>query len=235
MAFRNTDLLEVMRTTFSCRDFTDDPVTDGQLHRILDAARFAPSGGNRQGAHVVVVRDRAVRQQLGELCGPTMRLYAAQGAAGETPFNSVVQSTVDVDDALLAEGSAESSTPMGARDLFERLGEVPVVLVVTVDLSVVASMDKDLDRVGVVTGASVYPLVWNILLAARSEGLAGVVTTAVVPAEDEVRSLLGLPDHHAVAAMLPLGVPVRPLTRLSRLEVEAFTSVDRYDGPPLTA
>ena len=41
------ELLEAMRTTFSCRDFTDEPVTDDQLHRILDAARFAPSGGNR--------------------------------------------------------------------------------------------------------------------------------------------------------------------------------------------
>jgi nitroreductase len=225
------DLLEVMRTTFSCRDFTDDPVTDDQLHRILDAARFAPSGGNRQGSHVVVVRDRAVRQRLGDLCGPTMRLYAAQGAAGEMPFNTVTESTVDVEAAMAGEGSP----PTGRRDLFDRLGDVPVVLVVSVDLSVVASMDKDLDRVGVVTGASVYPLVWNILLAARTEGLAGVVTTAVVPAEDEVRTLLGLPGHHAVAAMIPLGVPVRRLTRLSRQAVEEFTTIDRYDGPPLTA
>jgi nitroreductase len=160
-----------------------------------------------------------------------MRLYAAQGAAGEMPFNTVTESTVDVEAAMAGEGSP----PTGRRDLFDRLGDVPVVLVVSVDLSVVASMDKDLDRVGVVTGASVYPLVWNILLAARTEGLAGVVTTAVVPAEDEVRTLLGLPGHHAVAAMIPLGVPVRRLTRLSRQAVEEFTTIDRYDGPPLTA
>ena len=231
MGIGNTDLLEVMRTTFSCRDFTDAPVTDDQLHRILDAARFAPSGGNRQGSHVVVVRDRSLRQRLGELCGPTMRLYAAQGAAGETPFNTVVESAVNPE-AVMAD---DDSTHTGPPDLFERLGEVPVVLVVTVDLSVVASMDKDLDRVGVVTGASVYPLVWNILLAARTEGLAGVVTTAVVPAEGEVRSLLGLPEHHAVAAMVPLGEPVRQLTKLSRRPVENFTTIDRFDGPPLTA
>lgn len=231
MGIEESNLLEVMRTTFSCRDFTDAPVTDDQLHRILDAARFAPSGGNRQGSHVVVVRDRALRQRLGELCGPTMRLYAAQGAAGETPFNTVVESAVDPEVVM----AGDDSTPTGPPGLFERLGEVPVVLVVTVDLSVVASMDKDLDRVGVVTGASVYPLVWNILLAARTEGLAGVVTTAVVPAEDEVRSLLGLPEHHAVAAMVPLGEPVRQLTKLSRRPVENFTTIDRFDGPPLTA
>ena len=231
MGIEESNLLEAMRTTFSCRDFTDAPVTDDQLHRILDAARFAPSGGNRQGSHVVVVRDRSLRQRLGELCGPTMRLYAAQGAAGETPFNTVVESVVDPEVVM----AGDDSTPAGPPDLFERLGEVPVVLVVTVDLSVVASMDKDLDRVGVDTGASVYPLVWNILLAARTEGLAGVVTTAVVPAEGEVRSLLGLPEHHAVAAMVPLGEPVRQLTKLSRRPVENFTTIDRFDGPPLTA
>lgn len=219
------DLHEAMRTTFACREFTDDPVSDEQLHRILDAARFAPSGGNRQGGHVVVVRDRELRQRLGELCGPTLRLYAAQVAAGESPYNSVVPSTVDVDRAL--------DTPTDWFAMFDNLGDVPVLLMVSVDLAVVASMDKDLDRVGLVTGASIYPLVWNILLAARAEGLGGVVTTAVVPAEDEVRRLLDLPDTHAVAALIPLGVPVRQLTRLKRRPVEDFTTVDRFNGPPL--
>ena len=218
------DLQEAMRTTFACREFTDDPVSDEVLHRILDVARFAPSGGNRQGGHVVVVRDKGVRQRLGELCGPTLRLYAAQVAAGESPFNTVVPSAVDVATAL--------DTPTDRFALFEHLGDVPVALVISVDLAAVASMDKDLDRVGLVTGASIYPLVWNILLAARAEGLGGVVTTAVVPAEAEVRHLLDLPETHAVAALLPLGVPVRQLTRLTRLPVEEFTAVDWFDGPP---
>jgi len=221
------DLQEAMRTTFACREFTDDPVSDEVLHRILDVARFAPSGGNRQGGHVVVVRDKGVRQRLGELCVPTLRLYAAQVAAGESPFNTVVPSAVDVATAL--------DTPTEPFALFEHLGDVPVALVVSVDLAEVASMDKDLDRVGLVTGASIYPLVANILLAARAEGLGGVVTTAVVPAEAEVRHLLDLPDTHAVAALLPLGVPVRQLTRLTRLPVEEFTTVDRFDGPPLAS
>ena len=97
-----------------------------------------------------------------------------------------------------------------------RLEEVPVVLVVTVVLAEVASMDKDLNRVGLVTGGSVYPLAWNILLAARNEGLGGVLTTLVVPEEDAVRELLGLPATNAVAALIPLGHPVQQLTRLRR-------------------
>ncbi|HJM31011.1 MAG: nitroreductase family protein [Acidimicrobiales bacterium] len=219
------ELTEAMRTTFACREFTDEPVSDEVLHRILDVARFAPSGGNRQGGHVVVVRDPAVRRRLGELVQPTLRVYAAQAAAGETPFNSVHPTAIDVEAAL--------RTPTDILPMFDHLDEVPVVLVVTVDLAKVASVDKDLDRVGLDTGASIYPLVWNILLAARAEGLGGVLTTLIVPAETDVQALLGLPDSHAIAALIPLGRPVKQLTRLRRRPVEEFVTVDHFDGMPL--
>ena len=219
------DLEEVLRTTFACREFTDDPVTDETLYRILELARFAPSGGNRQGAHVIVVRDQEVRQKLGEMCNSTLRIYGAQVDAGENPFNSVIPSKVDFVEAV--------KTPDERFEMFDRWGELPVVLVVSIDLETVASMDKELDRVGVVTGGSIYPLVWNILLAARSEGLAGVLTTAVVPEEAAAKRLLGLPETHAIAAVIPLGVPVKQLTKLSRREVEEFTTVDQFDGPNL--
>jgi len=219
------DLEEVLRTTFACREFTDGPVADETLYRILELARFAPSGGNRQGAHVIVVRDQEVRQKLGEMCNSTLRIYGAQVDAGENPFNSVIPSKVDFVEAV--------KTPDERFEMFDRWGDLPVVLVVSIDLETVASMDKELDRVGVVTGGSVYPLVWNILLAARSEGLAGVLTTAVVPEEAAARKLLGLPETHAIAAVVPLGVPVKQLTKLSRREVEEFTTVDQFDGPKL--
>ena len=51
------ELYDVMRTTFAAREFADDPLPDPVLYRILDNARFAPSGGNRQGTHIVAVRD----------------------------------------------------------------------------------------------------------------------------------------------------------------------------------
>ncbi|MBQ90669.1 MAG: nitroreductase [Acidimicrobiaceae bacterium] len=219
------ELTEAMRTTFACRDFTDEPVFGEVLYRILDQARFAPSGGNRQGGHVVVVRDATTKRRLGELCQPTLRAYAAQAAAGETPYNTVHPTSVDLEEAR--------ATPTARLPLFDHLDEVPVVLVVSVDLGQVASVDKDMDRVGIVTGASIYPLVWNVLLAARQEGLGGVITTLVVPAEAEVRDLLGLPDTHAIAALVPLGHPARPLTRLRRRAVEEFATIDRYDGVSL--
>jgi nitroreductase len=79
--------------------------------------------------------------------------------------------------------------------------------VVAVDLKLVASMEADLDRVGIVSGASVYPFPWNILLAARHEGFAGALTTLAAAQEPAVQVLLGLPPHVALAAVIPLGRP----------------------------
>ncbi len=220
------ELSEVMRTTFSCRQWTDEPVDDATIYRILDNARFAPNGGNRQGWHVTVVKDRAIREQFKPLIKPATNQYVAQVAAGEAPWNTIVPSAIDLE----AERSIDKDFP-GVNEMVE----APAVLVVSVDLSVVCSFDSILDRVGVISGASIYPFVWNILLAAREEGLAGVLTTYLSYAEAEVQQLLGLPEHYAVAAMVPLGHPVKQLTKLKRNPVEDFANIDRFDGAPFTA
>ena len=216
------DLLEVMRTTFACRDFQNEEIEDEVIHRILDNARFAPSGGNRQGIHVIVVKNSEKKRKLGQLCGPTLLLYAAQQKAGEVPFNTVQSSSI-------SEQEIDTSS-VHDFEMFNRLEEVPLLLLVSIDLSEVASMDKDLERIGLVTGASVYPFVWNILMAARNEGLGGVITTAIVPEEESVREILDLPENHAIAAMIPIGKPVKQLSQLTRLNVEDFTTVDSYKG-----
>ncbi|HET6966594.1 MAG TPA: nitroreductase family protein, partial [Acidimicrobiales bacterium] len=61
------DLTEALTRTGAVRDFTDEPVRDEVVRRILDTARFAPSGGNRQAWHVVVVKDTDTRQKLRDL------------------------------------------------------------------------------------------------------------------------------------------------------------------------
>ena len=221
------DLYDVMRTTFACREWTDDPVSDETLHRVLDNARFAPNGGNRQGQHVIVLRDKDVRRQLVPLVKEATDIYVAQTVAGEAPWQSVHPTSVD-EDALRAQGG-EVNFP-GVNEMVD----APVVLIVTVDMGVVASFDKYLDRVGVISGASIYPLVWNILMAARNEGLGGVLTTYLADKEPEVQKVLGIPETHAVAAMLPIGVPVKQLTKLRRKPVEEFVTVDSFDGEPFT-
>ena len=215
------ELSEVMRTTGAVREYTDDPLPDEVLERILDNARFAPSGGNRQGAHVVVVRDQQTRDRLADLAIPGARRYIAQLRNGEGPWNPLQPCGVD------AETIAAVEVPPGSP-----LRDAPVVLVVCVNLAVVAAFDQDLDRIGVIPGASVYPFVWNILLAARNEGYGGVLTTAAVAEEPRLKELLGIPEDFAVAALLPLGKPVRQLRKLTRKPVAELATRERLDGEP---
>jgi len=215
------ELYDVMRTTFAAREFTEDDLPDDVLWRILDNARFAPSGGNRQGAHITVVRDADVRRRLAELGAGAARRYFAQLSAGENPWNPIHPTSVPQDVIDATEVPETFVAP---------IQRAPVVLVVSVDLNVVAAVDQDLDRVGLAGGASVYPLAWNILLAARNEGYGGTITTMAIAEEDQVRQLLGIPDQHAVAAAVPLGKPTRQLTKLRRQPVDQFVTRDRFDG-----
>jgi nitroreductase len=216
------ELYDVMRTTFAAREYTDDPLPDDVLWRIFDNARFAPSGGNRQGAHITVVRDPTVRRRLAELGAGGARRYFAQLQAGENPWNSIHPTTVPQEVIDKTEIPDTFVAP---------IAKAPVVLVFSVDLAVVAAVDQNLDRVGIASGASVYPLIWNILLAARNEGYGGTITTMAVTAEEEVRRLLGIPELHAVAAVVPLGKPVRQLNKLRRRPIAEFITRDRFDGP----
>jgi nitroreductase len=219
------ELFEVMRTTAAIREFTGDPLPDEVLVRLLDNARFAPSGGNRQGTKVVVVRDRAARESLAELSLPGARRYTAQRLHGEVPWNPLAPCGVPPDVVEATEVPESFTKP---------LLTAAVVLVVCVDLGAVAALDQELDRVGLVSGGSVYPFVWNVLLAARHEGYGGTITTMAVAEEPRVKELLGIPTDHAVAAVVPLGRPVRQPTRLTRRPVEEIAFLERYDGAPLT-
>jgi nitroreductase len=217
------ELSDVMRSTPAVRDFTDVPLPDDVLYRILDNARFAPSGGNRQGVRVIVVRDQDTRSALAELARPAARRYAAQLAHGESPWNPLQPPAADA--------SAIDATEAPAQ-MWTTLRDAPVVLVFTLDLGVVAATDQDLNRIAVVPGASVYPMVWNVLLAARNEGYGGLPATMVIAEEPRAKELLGVPEQYALAAFVPLGKPVRQVTKLKRRSVEEFVTRERFDGAP---
>lgn len=219
------ELYDVMRTTAAVREFTDDPLPDDVLDRILDNARFAPSGGNRQGAQVVVVRDHDIREHLVAITEPGAKRYHAQRAAGETPWSAHTPSQVADEEVAATHVPASVTDPIRT---------AAVVLVVCVDLRAVAALDKELDRVGIVGGASVYPFVWNILLAARNEGFGGTITTMAIAQEPALKELLGIPDPYAVAAVVPLGKPVKQLTRLTRASVDELTHLEHWGGGPLS-
>lgn len=225
------DLDEAMRTTGAARAFTDAPVDDATVARVLERARFAPSGGNRQPWRVVVVADPEQRRRVRDLCVPGWREYAAFLDAGAVPFGPqpdgrAAAPTVD----LAAARAQERPSPF-----VDDLDRAPVLLVVGAHLPSLAVLDWGLDRQSIVGGASVYPFVQNLLLSARAEGLAGVMTTFVARAEPEARAVLGMPPDVGLAALVALGVPERFPRRLRRRAVAEFATVDRFDGPPFDA
>ena len=215
------ELYNVLRTTFAAREFTTDPLPDEVLARILDHARFAPSGGNRQGWRVIVVREPAAKGALADMSAFAARRYAAQAENGESPWNTMDPARVD---------AATIARTVIAPRLTESIASAPVVLVLCVDLKVVASIDQDLKRVGIISGASIYPFAWNILLASRHEGFGGTITTLATAREPDIKALLGIPPHIAVCAVMPLGRPVRMLSKLKRKPVSEFATRERWGG-----
>lgn len=221
------ELIDVLRSTGAVREFTDQPVADATLAWVLDTARFAPSGGNAQAWRIVVVKDMAVRRQLRDLYLPGWYDYLAMSSAGLRPWAPTNDPDVE---AAATKGAAAAVDPRG---FAENLDEVPVLLALFADLSLLAAVDRDLDRYSFAGGASIYPFAWSVLLAARDEGLGGVITTMAIREEEAVNALLGGTDPLALAAVIALGYPVRQPRRLRRAPVESFATVDRVDGPAL--
>jgi len=214
------DLFEAMRCAPTSRRFKPDPVPREALVRTLEAARFAPSGGNRQGWRVVVVEDAERRTALRDLYLPHWRAYLEQTGGAR----------------MLAEPDgfdpARVRMVRRADDYAQRLHEVPVHLLVGVRLGDLAVTDAELPRQSIVGGASVYPFVQNLLLALRGEGLGGALTTLLVPAEAEVRSLLEIPEEIALAAHIGVGYRADPWpAELARRPVSEFAFLERWGEP----
>ena len=233
------ELLQAMRTTPATREFTGDPLPDEVLYRILEHARFAPNGGNRQAWHVTVVRDPAIKREIGDLWELARREDHAFYEAGLVPFvaseaywrnppGGGSEQPIDLDAAR----RTPSSSSVGAAPDF--VATAPVLLVISLDLTRVTAMDSGLGRLSISAGGSVYPFAHNILLAARDAGYGGLITSVLVRQEPAVKRLLRIPDEHVLACTLPLGKPVREITRLRRAPVEEFASLDHFDGPALT-
>lgn len=213
------DVYEAMRTLRAVRRLRPDPIPDAVLHRVLEAATFAPTGGNAQPWRALVVRERQRVAKLG-------LLYAERWAA-----------YVDGHRKLWAKAPAEvvarAERMMAAGDfLAAHFAETPAVVLFCFDPTHMAITDAKLPRVSVVGGASVYPAVQNFLLACRAEGLGCVLTTLLCEVEPAVRALLEIPEPWATACAVPIGWPVgRGHGPLSRRPVAKMAFADRFGSP----
>jgi len=190
-------LYQAMSTLRAVRRLRPDPIPDAVLRRLVEAASWGPTGGNRQPWRVILVRDGERKRALGELYRAVWSPYATR-------------SRRELERAPEA-ARARGAKALAAGDyLAAHFGEAPVIAIFCFNPTDMAITDEHLDRPSVVGGASVYPSVQNFLLAARAEGLGCVLTTLLCQREDEVRTLLRVPADWHTCAAIPLG---RPLLR----------------------
>ncbi|HUA33423.1 MAG TPA: nitroreductase family protein [Candidatus Binataceae bacterium] len=190
------DVYEAMRTLRAVRRLRPDPIPADVLHRVLEAATFAPTGGNQQPWRIVAVRDGAKKQRLGELYADRWHNYTKR----YRPFPA----------DMPADARERTERTLMAGDfLADHFGSTPVIAMFCFNPKFMAITDSEQkNRPSVVGGGSVYTAVENLLLACRAEGLGCVLTTLLCEREPEVRALLGIPDPWYTAAAIPIGYPV---------------------------
>jgi len=212
-------LFEAIHTARSLRRLKPDPVPEGLIAQVLDAAIRASSAGNAQNWAFLVVRDSALRRQLGAIYRKASDIAAAMYTAKGRP-------------AHLSEAQYQRLMATGAH-LWDHMGDAPVILIPCLrrpDVPPVSGVqhDAELAYANRIRGASIYPAVQNIILACRALGLGTTITTNHLRCEDAVRALLGLPDDVDSFAMMPIGWPIDPFGPLSRKPLSAVVHADRW-------
>ena len=212
------DLYEGIMTTRAMRRYTDEPVTDDEVLTCLRAAMQGPSGGNIQPWQFVVVTDADKKAAIGEIYRRAYYRYEAAMLPTVPPFKSEDE-----------QGSWDRGIA-ASRHLADHLGEAPVLVLVAMPAISMTLTDDEGDLDVGTPYASVYPAVQNLLLAARSLGIGGALTTVYRIYQDEVRSVLGVPDRYELVALVPLGRPVGRFGVARRRPVEAVTRWNAWDG-----
>ena len=213
-------LYDAMSSCRAVRRLRPDPVPEDVIERVLQAAAWAPTGGNNQPWRIIAVRDPAAKQALGKLYQPVWANYAAASR----------RAIAKLDEAR--RGGVERTLAAGDY-LAEHFGQTPLVAVFCFNPRNMAITDAGLDRPSVVGGGSVYPAVQNLLLACRAEGLGCVLTTLLCMKEAEVKQLLEIPDDWFTCAAVPIGYPVlRGHGPLSRRPLQALVYTDRWKQSP---
>ena len=208
------ELNDILKSNATCRYYKPDPVSDEVLADVLDAARWAPSGGNRQPLSFVVVRDADTKQALQDLYLPIWNAYVDNINAGNQRIGGLPKLVADAD------------------HFANHMAEIPILLLVCANLSDVHPTDHELGRLSVVGGASIYPGVENLLLAARQAGLGAALTTLHCAVEPQLKVLLNIPEHISTAAMVTLGWPARPFpTKLRRQPLADIVFSEKYGEP----
>ena len=208
-----TELFHIMRTTRAMRRLKPDPVPDELILQILQAGQWAANGGANQRWRFLVIKDRSIKEQVqvwyqkafDEVVGPRYR--GSEPPPGSSPGRYRRQH-----DAV--------------EYLTEHYHEAPVWIV--------ACQDDGEETPTRSAGASIYPAVQNMLLAARALGLGATLTSRHLRHEKEVEEILGLPPGVHSYAILPIGYPMGNFGPVRRGPLADVVYQDRWGEPYIT-
>ena len=208
-----TELFHIMRTTRAMRRLKPDPVPDELILQILQAGQWAANGGANQRWRFLVIKDRSIKERVqvwykkafDEVVGPRYR--GSEPPPGSSPGRYRRQH-----DAV--------------EYLTDHYHEAPVWIV--------ACQDDGEETPSRSAGASIYPAVQNMLLAARALGLGSTLTSRHLRHEKEVEEILGLPPGVHSYAILPIGYPMGNFGPVRRGPLADVVFQDRWGEAYIT-
>ncbi|MEX2229580.1 MAG: nitroreductase family protein [Dehalococcoidia bacterium] len=190
---------EALFTQRAIRRFRPDSLPEEDLRDILTAAIRAPSGGNAQPWHFLVIRDRALLDRFAPLYHEAW--WAKRRDAG-------IHGPEDI--------SREDRSMQSAMRLANEIGIAPVIVLVCARAKGAGAM------------GSVIPATQNLLLAARALGIGGTITTLHRDVEERVHALFGIPAEAQIVYCVPLGYPRGRFGDAQRLPLREVSSLDRW-------
>ncbi len=193
---------EAIFTQRAIRRFRPDPIADADLRDILLTATRAPSGGNAQPWHFLVLRDRSVIAQFAALYREAW--WAKRRDQG-------IRGLEDI--------PAGAHVTHSAMRLADEIGDAPVIVLLCATAPGAGAM------------GSVIPAAQNLLLAARALGIGGTITTLHDLVDDRVHALLGIPATAQVVYCIPLGYPKGRFGAAERRPLAEVASQDRWGQP----
>lgn len=209
------DLFEIIGSTRSMRRLKPDPVPDEVIYQVLNAGIRAPSGTNTQNWRFVVVKDPAVKKHVQDV-------YQKGWAQVEHMYDS------RPGPEHMEEGKFRRLLSAAAY-LAQNLAEVPVLLFACLKER---PMPSDLAaKLARLSGSSIYPAVQNMLLACRALGLGATLTTVASLHEEDLKTVLKLPEDVSTYALLPIGYPMGKFGPVTRVPVEEVACLDQWGTP----